>query len=632
MRARRGANPTARLLALLGALVAVAALGFAASASAKEIRKPLGVLGSVNQQSFARPEALTIDQGTQDIYVASGGFERQSVTVSATAGQFRLKFKGETTADIAFNAPAREGASSVQTALENLSSIGPSNVSVIGGPDTPTGPQPYEVTFIGALANTDLEQLSCENGATPLSGGSGCAVATTMGGELIQVTRWNPDGTPADFSALGSNAIDGIGPGEDQTPLNQLTDIITDLQGVAVDNSGGASDGNIYITVGSNGENPHLVFIFASSGKYLGQLTEYKEGPTASGPLAPLSAPCGIAVDQAGDVYVGDTTRGTHGDATLAIHKYHPVASPVANADNVANFDAGSLNTFGCALAAGVGPTAGYIFSTGSEPGQFASSSKVFKLDSTTGERKFLLTVKSNAEQVVPLEGDPVLAVDPANGRVFAGSSFGGVREYDASGTSAPLPRFTLSLAGAPEALATDGTSGNLYVTRRFSPQVDVYGPLLIVPDVSTEAPSEVTGISATLNGTIGAAAGPNAGCHFQYTTEAAYLADKAISGHDGFAGASSFPCEPAGPFSGSTINAVSAKAIGLSPESIYRYRIVGENTNGENPGEVKTLETLGAPLIKGGEASEVTTTSATISGEVNPRGLPTDFGVEYVT
>jgi hypothetical protein len=639
----------------LALLVGVGGLTFAAPAQAKLIRKPLGPFGSAEQQSFANPAPLAVDQGTRELYVLSGGSENQSLKVSATAGTFRLKFEGEPTADIPFEAPSGAGEGkpgSVQAALEALPAIGAGNVEVREGPGNATGSNPYRITFRGALANTDLEQLTCENGITPLSGGSGCSVTTTENGEPEQVTRWNADGTPSAFSALGTNAIDGKGPGEDQTPENDLSQ----ASYIAIDESGGATDGDIYVSR----RNKHVLDAFSASGKYLGQLTGFKEGPKAEGSLKLFSADstnsiCGVAVDQAGDLYVGETIV-SGGQAAFSVHKYHPGANPVANADNVANFTAVSqLNTTSCDLAAGAGPTTGYIFSSGSAGG---SEVEAFKLDSSTGEKKSFLAVKEKllkgsppeqeeVEEVVPLRGVSSITVDLATGHVFAGTSTR-VLEYDASGSEPPLPRLSFGVANEVKGLATDGTSGNLYVVRRSIPQIDTYGPVLIVPDVTTEAATEVAGTSANVNGTINAANGPNSSCHFQYTTEAAYQADRAISGHDGFTAASSAPCEPAGPFSGSTTNAVSAKVSALNPEEKYVFRIVGENENSENMGErertiatpcpggfptcPESFETLGKPAIEGGLASEITTTTAKISGEVNPRGLPTTFAVQYLT
>ena len=158
-----------RLVGLLGLLAGMGALALAAPAQAKIIRKPLGPFGSSSQPSFSSVSSnsklgLAVDQGTHELYVVSGGVELQSLKVSATAGTYRLKFEGETTADISFEAPNGEKPGSVQSALEALPAIGPGNVFVSEGPGDATGSRPYEVEFRGALANTDLEQLTCENG------------------------------------------------------------------------------------------------------------------------------------------------------------------------------------------------------------------------------------------------------------------------------------------------------------------------------------------------------------------------------------------------------------------------------------------------------------------------------------
>jgi len=630
----RGARPFVLVLALC--LLGLGLL--AGTAEAKEIRLPLGPFGTAEQPSFGLPGAIAVDQESHDVYVADPGKgERQSVTVSASAGKFRLTFKGETTADIAFNAPDRGAPGSVQSALRVLPAIG-QGVFVSGGPGAGAGSQPYVIEFQGLLVETNVEQLGCENGAVPLSGGSGCAVATLKAGAPGTLSRYHADGTPSNFSALGSNTIDGVGPDEDQVPTNHLQGVT----GVAVDDSGGASDGDVYVAEGSFNEDNtaalHVVYVFASSGKYLGQITEYKEGPTASGPSKPLNPACGLAVDGAGNLYLGDSTI-SGGQAHLAIHKYQPTANPAVNADNVANFVAGSLNTTSCKLAAGAGPSAGYIFSSGStgEGGE----PEVLKLDAASGAKQYALARTESAN----LKNIQTVAVDPASGRVLAGTSRE-ILEYDASGASATLPRGGLEVTRQPRAIAVDGASGDLYLASLGASHIDVYGPSVIAPDVSTEAASGVGPAAATLNGTISVAAGPEAHCHFQYLSDATYKAQlkaaeeasekverktKAEIADAAFAGAQSAPCEPAGPFTGVGTGAVSAKVEGLAHETAYRFRIVGENSNGQNPGEALFFETFGKPKIKGASASEVTTTAAKVSGEVNPAGQQTDFAVQYV-
>jgi hypothetical protein len=102
--------------------------------------------------------------------------EVQTVAFSGTVtgGTFTLTFAGQTTAGIAYNATA----AAVQSALEALSTIGAGNVSVTGGPGPGT---PYAVAFVGALAGTDVAQMTA-SGAALTGTTPGVAVTTTTQG------------------------------------------------------------------------------------------------------------------------------------------------------------------------------------------------------------------------------------------------------------------------------------------------------------------------------------------------------------------------------------------------------------------------------------------------------------------
>jgi hypothetical protein len=111
--------------------------------------------------------------------------EVQSLTVLATEGTFNLSFEGDTTPDMPLNAPV----GLVQFFLEGLPSIGTGNVGVTGGPGNETGTTPYAIAFRGALARTDVEELTVADGSTPLqitnSGGTvpgQASIATTNPG------------------------------------------------------------------------------------------------------------------------------------------------------------------------------------------------------------------------------------------------------------------------------------------------------------------------------------------------------------------------------------------------------------------------------------------------------------------
>lgn len=102
-----------------------------------------------------------------------GVSEVQTVTVtgSPSGGDFKLSYRGQQTAVIAFNAAG----SAVQTALRALSNIGSTGVTV-------TGNGPYAVTFAGPLANTDVYMLQLTD--NDLTGGTTPSVTiaqTTMG-------------------------------------------------------------------------------------------------------------------------------------------------------------------------------------------------------------------------------------------------------------------------------------------------------------------------------------------------------------------------------------------------------------------------------------------------------------------
>jgi hypothetical protein len=254
------------------------------------------------------------------------------------------------------------------------------------------------------------------------------------------VSRWNPDGTAAEFTALGTNVIDGS-----ETPQGELSFSSAGEVQVAIDNSGGENDGNIYIPQAS----ALAVDIFSADGEYLGQLTESSEGA--------FSTPCGVGVDPLGNVYVGDFGVG--------VHKFEPGASPPVNGDSVANFAfSGS-----CTLAAGSGATSGFIF-----PAHFVGS--IAKLDSTTGAEEY----------EVPASSTRTVSVDPATGHVFAAGREE-ITEFDASGIASATEVSATSLTGAAHGVAVSKSTGNVYVALENSAKVKVFGPGL--PTVSGVSP-----------------------------------------------------------------------------------------------------------------------------------------------
>lgn len=94
--------------------------------------------------------------------------EVQVITISGapTGGTFALVFNGETTAGIAWNAPAVN----VQAFLESLPSIRVGDVEVTGDVFN------YRVRFMGSWSARDVPQIS---GVSSLTGGSGVTISST---------------------------------------------------------------------------------------------------------------------------------------------------------------------------------------------------------------------------------------------------------------------------------------------------------------------------------------------------------------------------------------------------------------------------------------------------------------------
>lgn len=139
------------------------------------------------------------------LFSQSNANEVQTVTITGgpTGGTFTLTFSGQTTSAIAYNASA----STVQTALAALSTIGSGNVSVSG-----SNGGPYTVTFTGTLGNKNVAAMTASGAG--LTGGTSpsVSVATTTAG----VTGHYPNGYIPAGIAVGKVTATGLfGPYDD---------------------------------------------------------------------------------------------------------------------------------------------------------------------------------------------------------------------------------------------------------------------------------------------------------------------------------------------------------------------------------------------------------------------------------
>jgi len=319
--------------------------------------------------------------------------------------------------------------------------------------------------------------------------------------------------------------------------------------------------GDIYVA--NNGQAIH---VYSPAGAELGELPQGGET-------------CGVATDPSGNFYAGVYSS--------TINKYTPSANPPLETDKTGT---GTVEHGICNVAAdGLGNVYAANY----------SGNGLYKLEGLSDSTPTLIDSAANTMAIAPGSND--LYADHGN-EVF---------QYDSSGT--PIGSFANGDISESHGVAVNSGASKIYIGTPT--KVKVFGPSTTVPDAITEAADAITKTGATLHGTVGAAGGPDATCVFQYTSASAY------SEH-GFEGASEAPCNPAGPFSGSATTPVSATATGLSVETEYRFRLLATSSNGSNGGPVHSFSTPGAVNVQTDPATNVTTSSATLNGTVNPEGI----------
>jgi hypothetical protein len=150
--------------------------------------------------------------------------------------------------------------------------------------------------------------------------------------------------------------------------------------------------------------------------------------------------------------------------------------------------------------------------------------------------------------------------------------------------------------------------------------QVQSFTPLG-PPLVSAGVAQSITRTTATLPGTVNPA-GVETFYHYQYGTTTSYGGN-----------APSFQGVNAG--SGFSALAAPIGLSGLVPGTTYHYRLLATNTNGttiESPDKTFTTAPSTPPTASTGEASNVTLTTATVAGTINPEGLETSYELDLGT
>jgi hypothetical protein len=137
-------------------------------------------------------------------------------------------------------------------------------------------------------------------------------------------------------------------------------------------------------------------------------------------------------------------------------------------------------------------------------------------------------------------------------------------------------------------------------------------------PAVSAESVSGLTSTDAKLAATVN----PNdqeTTYHFEYATNETLEGATVVAG--GTLEAGTEP-QPVGPVD---------IGGGLTPRTTYYYRIVAEDITGSSRGPIRQFTTLATPVVTTGPAQDLTSSTAVLSGTVNPAGAPTIYRFVYI-
>jgi hypothetical protein len=465
---------------------------------------------------------------------------------------------------------------------------------------------------------------------------------SSEGGRLY---KFDASGEPLDFAGSGTNVITGVGSAGGSE------------EEVAVDGSTGPDAGDIYVANNSG------VRIYGENGAFLEGLS--------GGEM------CGVAVDPSGNVYVGIYPN--------TVRRYAPITSPVTSVDesgsitganavcNVAADEAGDV--YATAYFGGITKYDALQFGSLSPVGTgIDGSARTLAVDPTSEEvfadnQRRIAQYDTSAEPVVllgasggngaagALEGSFGVAVN-GSGELYAGDGgrveiFGGPESVPGVQTEAAgsLTASQATLHGTIEPSGPEVTScvfeygeGSLEHSLPCEPappytgaQVEVSAALSGLqvgtayryriavstsqgayegeeqtfrttgPNVSNEYVGSLGAVSAALRAHIDAG-GEATTYRLEYGTSSAY-------------GTTTAPVELEG-------NEASVDIHGLAPNTAYHFRFVAANAAGTAHGEDATFTT--AEVITKEFLSQVGSTNAIVGAEIDPRGVPTSYRVEY--
>jgi hypothetical protein len=161
--------------------------------------------------------------------------------------------------------------------------------------------------------------------------------------------------------------------------------------------------------------------------------------------------------------------------------------------------------------------------------------------------------------------------------------------------------------------IVASNSAGTRFGNDRTFTTLSVTGP----PVATTNPATFIASFSATLNALLDPHGLP-ASVHFDYGVTPSY-------------GLTTTPQNR----SGNTFQTVGANVTGLTANTLYHFRVVASNGAGTTTASDRTFTTLtatGPPVVITNAATNVTTSSGTLNGSLDPHGLPTTVFFQYGT
>ncbi len=338
--------------------------------------------------------------------------------------------------------------------------------------------------------------------------------------------------------------------------------------GVAIDNSGGSANGDIYISDVRN----HVVDKFGAEGKYICQFRSLTQDCLKEPTEAPaFGETTGVAVDAQGNVYVSDFN-----DAV--VDEYNSAGEPVGQISDTGNPAGVAVDSLGAVYVQNY-------------------NSSVVKFTGGAG------TLFDSGESFA-------VAVDRSNNEVYVDHGTH-IAVYGEAGEGFPPLEGTF---GGSEGVAINESTGDVYVSNAAAGTVDVFVPFLFAPpEVGAAEVSNITRTTGQVSFAINTRRLPTE-CYVVYGTTESYGSSTAKT------------------TAARLSTAVALTLSALRPATTYHYALVATNAAGTVTGPDQTFTTSPPtpPGVATGAVLGVTQTAATITGDVDPMGLETTYEFQF--